>query len=58
MEGVWGFVIIGGPILLALVLLWAKLRNRGVPAPGPESAHRVPPSYPDPNDPAAGERAP
>ncbi|HEY0102692.1 MAG TPA: hypothetical protein VGB60_04420 [Brevundimonas sp.] len=26
----WGFVIIGGPVLLGLALAWAKLRNRGV----------------------------
>lgn len=26
--GIWGFVVIGGPILLALALIWAKLNNR------------------------------
>ena len=28
MEGFWGFVVIGGPIVLGLVLLWAMLRNK------------------------------
>jgi hypothetical protein len=27
MEG-WGFVIIGGPVLFAAVLIWAMLHNR------------------------------
>ncbi len=27
MEGFWGFVIIGGPILLFAVLLFARLRS-------------------------------
>ena len=29
MEGIWGFVIIGGPIVLGLGLLWALAHNRG-----------------------------
>ena len=28
MEGFWGFAIIGGPILLAVALLWAITHNR------------------------------
>ena len=28
MEGLWGFVIIGGPIILGAVLLWAMMNNR------------------------------
>ncbi|HEX4695050.1 hypothetical protein [Sphingomonas sp.] len=50
MEGLWGFVIIGGPILLALVLIIAKLRNRRMPAPGPEGADRTPSSYENAGD--------
>lgn len=25
----WGFVVVGGPIILAIVLAWAALSNRG-----------------------------
>ncbi len=28
MEGLWGFVIIGGPVILGGVLLWAIMNNR------------------------------
>ena len=28
MEGIWGFVVIAGPIILGLALLYALLRNR------------------------------
>ena len=28
-EGIWTLVVIVGPILLAIVLIWAKLHNRG-----------------------------
>ena len=28
MEGLWGFVIIGGPIILGAVFLWAMMNNR------------------------------
>jgi len=27
-SSIWGFAIVGGPILFALVLLWAVLHNR------------------------------
>lgn len=26
----WGFVVIGGPVLIAAALIYAKLRNRSV----------------------------
>lgn len=29
MEGIWGFVIIGGPIIFAVGLFWALTHNRG-----------------------------
>jgi hypothetical protein len=47
MTGLWGFVIIGGPILLGLALLIAKWLNRNVPPPDPKNADRTPPSYED-----------
>jgi hypothetical protein len=28
MELLWGFVVIGGPIILGLVIAWATLNNR------------------------------
>jgi hypothetical protein len=28
MEGLWAFVVIGGPILLALALIFAKISNQ------------------------------
>ena len=28
MEGLWGLVIIGGPIVLGGILLWAIMHNR------------------------------
>jgi flagellar biosynthesis/type III secretory pathway M-ring protein FliF/YscJ len=28
MENLWGFVIVGGPIILGVVLLWAITHNR------------------------------
>lgn len=28
MEGLWAFVIVGGPIILGVALLWAMTHNR------------------------------
>ncbi|MEZ0495357.1 hypothetical protein [Sphingomonas sp. IW22] len=28
-SGIWGILVIVGPIVLALVIIWAMMRNRG-----------------------------
>ena len=41
----WGFVVVGGFIILGLVMAYAKLRNRAADADEPVHRDGPPPNY-------------